>query len=485
MDTRHFLLAEHYDSLGLYKVADSLENRIKTSQNTSDPSRGGLDDPNYSVQKPKPNINKKNVSPPTKQKDQQDRLTTQKAIDAVKPILEKVDNAYKPAQIIFLTTELNSLTKEATNLYLINLLENLSSLKTISSADMQKLEKVLGQVKFGQNKLINKEIVQMLENASNGIKPDIAAVQALKLKMPSFPRVSDLPKSATSWLQKMKLLKDKNPAQTKLVEKVSSEIAKKVPLWAKAARVIPVVFVLLNAIDLIPKAITYYQSIASGGLDEILSDAKERAKFLVFLADTISSVTMFIPLAAPFTSALVALSLGIQGGLYVFDQYKELSGEKEKEQLEEDFADNRKTNKTIPNSELLTKYGDNFYKNFRKLIFEYSDQLKTSQARYALRIIVYPEIRKMLVDNALARKKDFTIKLSDIMGLPSLISGESISERLDKNGNFVKRKTVPLDFIINPQQANNRLASYEFTNALKFIVVWANEAYKDLLAPVG
>lgn len=91
----------------------------------------------------------------------------------------------------------------------------------------------------------------------------------------------------------------------------------------------------------------------------------------------------------------------------------------------------------------------------------------------------------MLVDNALAGKKDFTIKLSDIMGLPSLISGESISERLDKNGNFVKRKTVPLDFIINPQQANNRLASYEFTNALKFIVVWANVAYKDLLAPVG
>ena len=32
MDTRRFLLAEHYDSLGLYKVADQLDKPIKTSQ---------------------------------------------------------------------------------------------------------------------------------------------------------------------------------------------------------------------------------------------------------------------------------------------------------------------------------------------------------------------------------------------------------------------------------------------------------------------
>jgi hypothetical protein len=443
MDTRRFLLAEHYDNLGLFKMADSLDRFDTINQKKTDSS-----------------VPKKNTN-------------------IIQPILETADKILPPSQLIFLVSELKNLSKEATNLYLINLLENLSSLKTITPDYMQKLENVLGQVKFGQNKSIDKEIVKLLEDASNGIKTNIADVQVLKTKMPSFPKAVDIPKSAANWFQKMNLLKTKSPAQYELAEKASIEIAKKIPLWARAARIIPVVFILLNAMVVLPQAINYIGKIANGEIDRILQDAEERAKFIVFLADAISMVTMFIPPAAPFTSALIAISVGYHGGMYAFDKYKELSGEKEKEELEKSFTDNDKVKKEVPNINLLNKYGYDFYKNFKRLIFEYSDQLKTPEARYALRVIVYPEIRKKLIDNKLANNQKFILKLSDIMGIPGLKTGETVYEDLDKNGKFVNRKIAPADFINNPQDPQNRLAWYEFSNALKYIVVWANQAYKD------
>ena len=451
MDNKHLLLAEQYDRLGLFRVADSLDKYENI------------------------NKNKSTKSP----KNNESSSTLKKVVD---PVLEAAESAFKPAQLIFLTTELKSLSKEATQLYLINLLENLANVKNLSAVDMQKLEKVLAQVKFGQNKIIDKEIIYLLENASNGVKPNLAAVQALKNKMPSFSAMKNLPSTATSWLEKMKILKAKNPAQAELAEKVSAEVAKKIPLWSQAARVLPVVFILLNALYILPQATNYFSSIANGGLDAILRDPEERAKFLVFLADTISSVTMFFPPAAPLTSALIAISVGYQGGMYAFDQYRELSGEKAKENLEKKFIDENNF-APIPNAELIKKYGDDFFINLKTLIFKFSNQLKTTDAKYGLRVFVYPEIRKMLIENALRKNKDFTISVSDIMNLPSLKTGETYSEDLDKNNNFVKVKKAPLDFISNPQDPNNRQSWFEFTNAIKEIVKWSNIAYKDLVNP--
>ena len=180
MDTRLFLLAEHYDSLGLFRVADSLENRIKTSQNTSDPSRGGLDDPNYPVQKPKPNINKKeNISIP--QKEERSALEiAQSAIEEANPVLQ-------PFNAILSVLEIANASKEVINNYSLSLLKKIAKNGVISSKEIAQVKNIVNN-----STKLDAEILKLLKNSINNKIPNIAEVSAITPKWIDSVKVKNL-----------------------------------------------------------------------------------------------------------------------------------------------------------------------------------------------------------------------------------------------------------------------------------------------------
>jgi hypothetical protein len=158
----------------------------------------------------------------------------------------------------------------------------------------------------------------------------------------------------------MKNLSAKNPAKAQLAEKVSEEIGKKIGAWAKIARVVPVAFVILNAIFLFPRFIQLLNKISNMGIDEVWKDARERAELIIFLSDAISAVTLFFPPLAVVTSALFAISIGTTAGIEAIDKYRELTGEADKEKLESDFI-NRDSTYISP--QIIQKYASDFVTN--------------------------------------------------------------------------------------------------------------------------
>jgi hypothetical protein len=493
MDTRRFLLAEHYDSLGLFKIADSMEQfymSTRTCQNTSDPSRGGLDDPSYPVQKPKPlqkpkpNTNKKeNILVPQKEKNNSLEIA-QNAIEKAQPVLQ-------PMNIIFSASEIRNASKEAINNYALALLKKVAKNGSISAKQSGHISSIL---KNSNN--LNSEVIRLLQNSVNNKVPNILEVNAIKPDW--LDNVKSAVKQSESFINKLKAYASKNPSQALLAKKTSEELGKKLSFWAKASKAVPTGLVLLNAIMLFPSAVEYFQKISQGGLDEILNDAEKRAKFIIFLSDVVSSVTIFFPPLTPVTSALYAISMGTSAGMYAFDQYREFTGEKKKDELVSNFGNLPTAKFLIPQS-IQEKYlytarvdpknpkqplkftniktnENNFYQNISLFVKYYVDSLNNIEAAYAIKMIVWPEIKR-IIDNKLGEGKPIDLKVSSIRNLPALFSGKTVSIP-KKNGKYVERKIPPIDFIVDKTTPENAEALFAFNTAVAEIVNAINKADK-------
>jgi len=444
MDTRRFLLAEHYDSLGLFKMADSLDRYDLANQS-------------------KTKKNKKQVKTP--QNQQPDMI--EKGLVKLEPAFKAVEPVLGPLSVVFSISEINNLSKQALDIHALQKLTEISKSGIVKPSQTKYLQTL------ANNSKIAPEITQLLKQAINNQLPTIKEINALKPQMPNIGG------SAKNFISNMKAYALKNPAQAEIAENVTKELGKKVGIFKTIGKTVPIAFVLLNAMMLYPEAKNYFLKINAGDIDEIFGQPDTRAKFCIFLADVISFFTSFFPPLAPVTSALIAISTGYQAGMYAFDKYKELSGEKEKEELEskftsQEYGPSRKKS-------LFDKYKDDLFNNLRKLIWEYTDsQIENTEAKYAIRVLLYPEILKYLDKAASERKPTLGLKINDIMKLPVFTTGKAISETLDKNGKYKQRQLAVPDFMINPKEPKNLAAFYEFRTAIMYIVNDVNIAYKQM-----
>ena len=195
MDTRRFLLAEQYDSLGLFKIADSLDkydSAIRTSQNTSDPSRGGLDDPSYPVQKTKTNNNQKqNTSAPKKQKNNFNENTSESFQDKSSIF----SDAIMFANLGSTANEISTLSKEILNQRAVKFLQMVQGLpptgilKSTKSSWADQFKSATNA--FLKNKHLNPEIKSLIQKISDGNRPTIAEIEAVTPKMPNVANAAE------------------------------------------------------------------------------------------------------------------------------------------------------------------------------------------------------------------------------------------------------------------------------------------------------
>ena len=460
MDTRRFLLAEHYDSLGLFKMADSLDKydvAVRTSQYISDPARGGLDDKDYPVQKPKPFAPKspKNDAPMGTSDSTKSALETAKVISQV-------------SFPIFTLVELNNLSKEALNLHAIQKLSEIAKLQKISP-------KQLSYVKsLATNSRIKPEILQVLNKVSNDSLPLISEIEILKAKMPN------LANAAENLLNKLKLLAKNNPAQAQTAEKVVGELSKKVSVLRQVAKVVPVALIFLQLYLYRKEIKNYFDKISTGQIDEIWNDATERAKFITVLLDVISSFTVLFPPLSPLTSALMAISFGISTGMTGIEKYRELSGEKEKQDLDMQFnyRTDIKNEYAVPDT-LIERFDKN--KNIKEFVRNYiTDVMKNTEAKYAMKLFVVPKLYdyiRLALGNS---EPELKLKISDLMNL-SVLTSDITENRKNKQ---VVTKSLP-DFLKNPTDPKNKMAFYEFRDSIKNLVPVINKMYVDFINSIG
>lgn len=486
MDTRHFLLAEHYDSLGLYKVADSLDT-IRISQFPGQPEVER--DPHKVVVKPKPVAPKQNVSPPTKQKDKTSTPeSNQNLLGSVRDIIEKSQPVLQPMNALFTASEIANASRETINNYSLSLLQKIARNGSISARESSQ---ILSIIKNSRN--LDSEVLLILKNAAANKIPSVLEVNAIK---PAWlGNVKAVVEQSKNFIDKIKAYAQKNPSKAAIAEKASQELGKKLTFWAKAAKAVPTGLVLLNAIMLIPSAMEYFQKISQGSLDEILNDAEQRAKFIVFLSDIVSAVTIYFPPLAPVTSALYAISMGTSAGLYAIDQYREFTGDKKREELTSNFANLPTAKFLIPQS-IQEKYlytvtvdpknpkkvqftnlktnENNFYQNVSLFIKDYIDSLNNIEAAHAIKMIIWPEIKR-IIDNKMREGKPLDLKVAAIRNLPALFSGKTVSIR-KKNGKYVERKIPPIEFLVNRTTPENAEALFAFNTATQEIVNAINKA---------
>jgi hypothetical protein len=286
MDTRRFLLAEHYDNLGLFKIADSLDkfeivNQLKTKKNKNQVE---------TVQEHKPDI-------------------IEKGLTKLEPVFKTVEPVLGPLGVVFSISEINNLSKQALEIHALQKLTDISKSGIVKPSQTSYLQTLVSSSK------ISPEISQLLKQAINKQFPTIQEINALKPQMPNIGG------SAANFISKMKAYASKNPAQAEVAENVTKELGKKVGIFKTIGKAVPIAFILLNAMMLYPEAKNYFQKINAGDIDEIFGQPDTKAKFCIFLADVISFFTSFFPPLAPVTSALIAISAGYQGGMYAFDKY--------------------------------------------------------------------------------------------------------------------------------------------------------------------
>ncbi len=462
MDNRHLLLAEQYDRLGLYRVADNLDT-IRLSQFPGQPEVET--DPHKVVEKNK-SVPKKNtnIDLHTKKPD-----VIEQNLAKMQPVIEKVEPIFGPLSIVFSITELNNLSKQALEMHALEKLTNIARKGAVNPAQIKYFSTLLKSSK------IQPEIKQLIQKTINNQIPRLNEINAL---MPNMPNIGS---SAKSFLDKMKAYAIKNPAEAKIAENVTEELGKKISVLKTIGKTVPIAFVLLNALILYPEAKRYFLKISAGDINEIWDDAESRAKFLIFLADMISFFTAFFPPLAPLTSALIALSTGYQGSMYAYDKYKELSGEKEKEKYESDFTSQMYGPSRSAN--LFEKYKSNLFDNFKNLIWDYTDQqIDNSEVRYVIRVLLYPELLKFFDKAAKERKLTLNLKQKDVLDLPVFKTGIAISEQKDKNGQYKTRKLYAPDFMKNPTLPQNLQAFYDLRTAIIYIVNDANYAYDQMIA---
>ena len=468
MDTRHFLLAEHYDSLGLYKVADSLDT-IRISQFPGQPEVER--DPHKVVVKPKPVAPKKNVVPKPD--------VIEQTIGKLEPALKVIEPVLGPVSAYFTISEINNLSKQALDIHALQKLTEIAKNGIVKSSQTSYLQTL------ANNSKISPEISQILKQAINKQIPTLKEINALRPQMPNIGG------SAANFISKMKAFASKNPAEAKIAENVTEQLGKKVGLIKTLSKTVPIAFIMLNALTLYPEAKKYFAKISSGDINEIWDQADTRAKFVIFLADIISFFTSFFPPLAPVTSALIAISAGYQGGMYAYDKYQELSGEKEIELAKENFVNSKRSVRpvSIYSKYILNKDKDgkitshitmkNFWQNIDSLVREYTVKYVPNQeAAYALRTIVYPEILRAIYKAWENDQDKLGLKTFDMKNLPALRTGKAISEKKDKNGNWVTRQLAPAEFILDPLNPKNFQAAYEFETGLRYIVNDINNAYE-------
>ena len=174
----------------------------------------------------------------------------------------------------------------------------------------------------------------------------------------------------------------------------------------------------------------YATMIAEGKFEEIWSDPSERADFIEVMSNAISAFTMLFPFLAPVTSILFAISSGISLGKYAYEKYKELSGEKEKEEQEKKFVnfENYSFGNLLANSEVAVRY------TYKKYIVPYLD--------------------KTIVENK-------PIRVIDMANLPG-----------PKNDTLVK------DIFANPNNPENRLVADQYNRLLAEIAKELNKGLK-------
>jgi hypothetical protein len=430
MDTRRFLLAEHYDSLGLYKVADQLDKLIKTSQAENN------------------------------EESYQDKSSI-------------YSDAMMFANLGFTADQISTLSKDILNARAIKFLQIVKDLPPTGMLKSSKAS-LANQLKsstnaFLGNAKLNPEIKSLIEKISVGNKPTLAEIEAVTPKMPN---IAD---AAENFISKMKNLSAKNPAKAKLAEKVSEEIGKKVSAWAKIARVVPVAAVILNAIFLFPRFIILLNKIANMGIDEVWKDARERAELIIFLTDAISAVTYFFPPLVVVTSALFAISIGTTVGLEGIDKYRELTGEAEKEKLEKDFIDR---DSTYISPQIIQKYANDFMKNFNNIISEsIMNDVKDAEVRYAIKVFVVPEIKQLILANFAKRNPKLNLKVRDLMNLQSFKTGIPLPERPRSKAKMIP-KAVP-EFLNNNLDPKYKSAFDEFSQYIGYLTMLSNKAYEQ------
>jgi len=484
MDTRRFLLAEQYDSLGLFKIADSLDkydSAIRTSQNTSDPSRGGLDDPSYPVQKTKTNNNQKqNTSVPKKQKNNFNENTS----ESFQEKSSIFSDAIMFANLGSTANEISTLSKEVLNQRAVKFLQMVQGLpptgilKSTKSSWADQFRSATNA--FLKNKHLNPEIKSLIQKISDGNRPTIAEIEAVTPKMPNAAN------AAQNFISKMKNLAAKNPGQAGVAKKVSQEIGKKVGAWARVARVVPVALIILNIYLNYPKYIELLNRISNNGIDGVWNDARDRAELIVLLTDAISSVTMFFPPLAVVNSALFAISIGTSTGLDAIDKYREVSGEAEEDRLNSDFIYNKKQTYFIKDrtgEKRFTKIDPKTGKNVG--LYTYINQylntavendVDDTEVQYALKILLIPELFRLMREKYESGAEELKLTNIDVLNMPVLRTG--VVRPIIDNGKKPK-KYAPPEFLQKSSDPRFKRAYQQFYQFVTSMVPILNLAYKQ------
>ena len=443
MDTRRFLLAEHYDSLGLFKMADSLDKYDL-------------------VNKPK-KVNVQNQ--PTTNNEKQQESITQRTLKKVSPILKPALEYGMPLVSGYFTiNEINNLTKEVLNLHSVQKLTEIAKAGKISPQQSAYIKTLI------LNQKINPEIKEILKKVSQNSIPTVNEVEALVAGMPSIAS------QAKSSLVELKALASKYPSQFEKIKVVVGELSKKIKPLSTIAKGIPVALIFLQLYLYKDDIRRYFDIIASGRINEIFNDAEDRAHFVVLLADLVSSFTILFPPLAALSSALMAISFGTTVGLHGIDKYREMSGEKEKQDLDMKF--NYRTdikNEYAPTEDLISNYTKN--KNIKEFVKNYiNDVMKNNDAKYAMKVFVVPKLYEYIRLALGNSEPELKLKIVDLMNL-SVLNSDITENRKNKQ---VVTKSLP-DFIKNPTDPKNKMAFYEFRDAIKNLVPVINKMYVDFV----
>ncbi len=439
MDTRRFLLAEHYDSLGLFKIADSLDKFDLAN-------------------KPK-KVNVQNQSTTNDEKEQES--TTQKTLKNVAPVLKPVIEYGMPLVSCYFTVkEINNLTKEALNLHALQKLTEIAKSGKISPQQSTYIKTLI------LNQKINPEIKELLNKVSRNSIPALSEVEALIAKTPNIAS------QAKSTLVELKALASKYPGQLDKVKTVLNELTKKIKPLRTIIKGIPVALIFLQLYLYKDEIKRYFDIIAAGRIDDIFNDAEDRANFIVVLSDLITSFTILFPPLAAFSTALMAVSFGTTTGLHAIDKYREMSGEKEKEGLDMKF--NMLTdikNQYAPTEELITNFLKK--KNIQLFIADYINTvMKDADAKYAIKVFVAPKIREYIRNAIKNNQSELNLKITDLTNL-SVLKSDIKEVRQNKS---VVTKHLP-DFLTNPTDPKNKMAFYEFRDVIKNLVPVINTMY--------
>lgn len=172
----------------------------------------------------------------------------------------------------------------------------------------------------------------------------------------------NLSKQAKQLLAKAKQNPQLVQAAETMVEKVGTKIPSLSKIFSHSIGVLALAGVFMQRKQLY----NYALRINKGEFNEIWNDPAERADFIEIFANAISAFTMFFPILAPITSILFAVSSGISLGKYGYEKWRDLSGNKAKEEMDQSVVDyfSDSLGSTLSNSMIEVRYIFNKYIKF-------------------------------------------------------------------------------------------------------------------------